>query len=49
MNNVSVYGNMDWFSVAEQPNSMGSLPAEFSEAKSLWEQNDGQCMRHQTP
>ena len=40
---VTVYGNMDWFSVAEQPDSLDALPADFAEAKSLWEQSGKQC------
>lgn len=31
------YGNMDWFSVAEQANDIDLLPAEFEQAKTLWD------------
>jgi hypothetical protein len=30
------YGNMKWFSVAEQPQSFDQLPPEFLQAKKLW-------------
>lgn len=31
------YANMKWFSVAEQPDSIGQLPHEFQQAKNLWD------------
>jgi hypothetical protein len=34
---IKVYGNMEWFRVAEQPESFDVLPDEFNEMKSLWE------------
>jgi len=34
---VTVYGNMDWFRVAEQPTELHPLPPELEEAKALWE------------
>lgn len=36
---VRVYGNMEWFEVAEQPPGFEDLPEEFSEAYALWEQD----------
>ncbi|MEK9696042.1 MAG: hypothetical protein VW270_09770 [Candidatus Poseidoniales archaeon] len=39
---VKVYGNMDWFSVAEQPDSIYTLPLEFQSAFELWEANSGE-------
>lgn len=33
---IQVYGNMDWFNAAEQPNSFSDLPPEFLQAYELW-------------
>lgn len=33
------YGNMKWFSVAEQPESLDQLPTEFVSAKKLWDKD----------
>jgi hypothetical protein len=37
----TVYGNMEWWDVAEQPDDFESLPIEFKEAFDLW-QEDGE-------
>ena len=34
---IEVYGNMDWFSAAEQPNGFDELPPVFLEGFELWE------------
>ncbi len=34
---VTVYGNMDWFRVAEQPTESCPLPPELEQANALWE------------
>ena len=34
---VTVYGNMKWFRVAEQPTTPDSLPPELMQAKTLWD------------
>ena len=34
-----LYGNMEWWDVAEQPDSFQDLPAEFKEAFDLWSAN----------
>jgi hypothetical protein len=36
---IRVYGNMAWFSPAEQPDSLDILPDDFAEARQLWEQD----------
>ncbi len=33
------YGNMKWFSVAEQPQDFDQLPPEFLQAKQLWDKD----------
>jgi len=35
----SLYANCDWFSPADQPDGFDHLPAEFLEAKKLWDSN----------
>ena len=34
-----VYGNMDWFDVAEQPDGFEDLPKEFETAYQLWQED----------
>ena len=36
MATVRILGNMKWFRVAEQPDSLDLLPPVFSETKDLW-------------
>ncbi|MDG1988107.1 MAG: hypothetical protein P8J18_09015 [Halieaceae bacterium] len=37
MKQAEIYGNMKWWDVAEQVDSIDDLPNEFGEAKKLWE------------
>jgi len=34
-----IYGNMDWWDVAEQPDNFDMLPVDFAKAFQLWERN----------
>lgn len=34
-----IYGNMDWWDVAEQPDNFDMLPLDFHEAYQLWERS----------
>ena len=38
------YANMNWWDVAEQPDSMSDLPSEFAQAKALWDKGPEQNM-----
>ena len=40
MKQAEIYGNMKWWDVAEQPDSIDDLPSEFAEAKKLWEEDE---------
>ena len=39
MKQAEIYGNMEWWDVAEQVDSIDDLPNEFEEAKKLWEED----------
>ena len=43
--NVFLYGNMDWFQVAEQPASFDSLPPVFQQAYEMWVKNNNECTK----
>ena len=34
-----IYGNMDWWDAAEQPDNFDVLPIDFRKAFQLWERN----------
>jgi hypothetical protein len=36
---ITVYGNMEWFDITEQPDNPADLPADFSIAYELWKQS----------
>ena len=38
-NYVTVYGNMDWFSIDGQPEDANLLPPEMIHAKNLWDED----------
>ena len=35
----TIYGTMEWWDVAEQPDDFESLPSEFKEAFDLWKED----------
>lgn len=49
----SFYGNMEWFSVSEQPDGFDELPKAFKDAEQLWragrERNLGKVIKLLTP